>query len=322
MGRIRAFDVAQEGFRLVARRPLAVFVWGLLMTLVQTVVPFGVMGWLLFSQDGLWPLLMSADGGANTEALQAFELKVNLAQIAVLPLVMLVSVVVVGAAFRAILEPEASARFYMRVGKAEGWLLLVSLVASIVIGAPAIIVVLIAVAVTAMVAMASQVAAVVVGLMLGAAAIAAYAWIGARFMMAAPLTFTSRAFRLFESWPLTRGHAWFLVRVWLAMLILMIGSVIAVGIALFIILGVPLIIMAMPLMQSAQDVDPTLWFSQHLGLIVGLAVGFGVAYLAAAAFITGAYTAILVAPIARAFQILTLAPVEPSSEAPAEAVVP
>jgi len=111
------------------------------------------------------------------------------------------------AVVRAVMEPEAGAFAYLRVGRAELWLMLANFILfilySIVSTAMAIPVALVSVfAVT----MAPREVAPFVTLPFQLVTWAVTIWLGLRFCMVAPMIFADRKFRLFESWSFTRGR--------------------------------------------------------------------------------------------------------------------
>jgi hypothetical protein len=144
------------------------------------------------------------------------------------------------AVIRAVLEPEDASFAYLRLGRRELWLMLVTLtqgllvfVAQIVITIPVTLVFL---AISSAWPGGALAARIVGDIVLYAALI----FIFIRLSMAAPMTFSQRQFRLFESWALTRGHAWrlFLVGVLVALMgvgvyVVLAGVGVGVGIALW-----------------------------------------------------------------------------------------
>jgi hypothetical protein len=133
------------------------------------------------------------------------------------------------AVVRSILEPEKSAFAYLRLGAAELWLMLANLalfilnvIASTALTLPLALVMglsaLIWPRLTPFIALPAQVATWIL-----------YIWLWLRFCMVAPMIFTERRFRLFESWAFTRGHVWrlFLVALLMALATLVIYAVVA-----------------------------------------------------------------------------------------------
>jgi hypothetical protein len=106
-----------------------------------------------------------------------------------------------------VMEPEASAFAYLRLGRAELWLMLANfllfILYSIVSTAMAIPIALVSVfAVT----MAPREFAPFITLPFQLVTWTVTIWLGLRFCMVAPMIFADRKFRLFESWSFTRGR--------------------------------------------------------------------------------------------------------------------
>jgi hypothetical protein len=138
-----------------------------------------------------------------------------------------VRVIVVAAVYRAVLEPARPGFAYLRIGRREGWLLLLMLTLAILVACAIIplellmIVPVIALARAAAPALLVGGGGVLVGL-------AVLVWVLARLSMAAPMTFAERRFRLFESWRLTRGHGLALIA--LGLLVFLFAALVEVAI--------------------------------------------------------------------------------------------
>src|SRR5579871_4661093 len=173
---------------LIRRKPLAVLAWGVLPALV--IVPL----FLLFG--GAFIALVA-------QAVKASGDQTALAQ-AVLPLI--------GGVFLAVLHPEQSAFFYLRFGAAELWLMATSFVLGLVFFGVGVVFAIPQAIVGVALFNAPTGEKVAVDLLFTLARLAVTIWIWLRLSLGMPMTFASRQFRLFESWALTRGHAWALFR--------------------------------------------------------------------------------------------------------------
>lgn len=235
----KAFD---GGFTLATKKPLTVLIWGLLR-LALTLLP----ALLILSMAA--PAFMAAarQAGETTDPKAAQELFSSIWAIqAIQPVLYLggiVSVALIGAAaLRALFEPEDDSRFYLRLGARELWFGLVYVVLMILLT-------MLALAAFLLLALVAGVTAAVIATTRGhlafepwmiplilAACVAlgvATLWVWLRLSMALPMTFRDRTFRLFESWSLTRGHAWRLFLLGLLLLLVFLGieiaAVVAVG---------------------------------------------------------------------------------------------
>jgi hypothetical protein len=112
------------------------------------------------------------------------------------------------AVVRAVLEPEAAAFAYLRLGPAELWLMLANFVLFILYTFVSMALAIPVSLVSAIVMMSWRDAAPFVTLPVQLITWGVTVWLGLRFCMVAPMIFSERRFRLFESWSFTRGHVW------------------------------------------------------------------------------------------------------------------
>jgi len=214
-----------SGFTLVGRRPLSVVSWGFFVYLALFVL-FGV-GVAIVGLPALSQLGSLGNAQADPSAASRIVLAMFLALWPAMLLVMIgsifVGVMVQGAVFRSILEPDHKAFFSLRFGPAEVALLLLLL-----LYIPVFIVAWLvsAVVVGGLVFAAHEIHGFLGGFVafIGCVAYAlAFMWIALRFSLAGPMTFAERRVRFFGSWTLTQGQgwrlfglAWLLVLVWIA----------------------------------------------------------------------------------------------------------
>ena len=189
---------------LIVRHPLAVLTWGLVSALV--VVPilllFGgailnVVGQFMRAGDSA-----TAQGYAVLSTVGALLLFMLVASLAGWVL----TAVMTGAVFRAVLHPEQSAFAYLRLGAEEWSLMLVSLVLFLVFIGVGIALAIPTTVITLSAVGAPTPVRVAVTLLVSLARYAVTIWIWVRLCMATPMTFAERGFHLFESWAMTRGH--------------------------------------------------------------------------------------------------------------------
>lgn len=210
-------DALGSGFGLIGRRPFSVLAWGLVYLLLGLVLPFGLMAGVV--GPDLVDFVSSFHPGmvpptVPPAAFAPLQAKIMLVEPVLLLAPAVVQAVLAGAVFRAVLEPRNRGLAYMRLGRREFWLAVVLMVAGIL---------------AMMLMMLFELGGLVCGLILnimfdaqhvdwtirvpvyvGLALVLLAIFLGicVRFSLAAPMSFAESHFRLFESWPLTRGRGW------------------------------------------------------------------------------------------------------------------
>ena len=213
-----------EGFGLIRRKPLTVLAWGAVMILLQlaTFTLFApyyltVYGAFIDSLVHQTPLPITALSSPDIRRTQGLLELFNLVQLFAV-------VVVYCASFRAVLHPERSSFAYLRVGAPEV-LLSILAVAGFVALIIAMVIVLIPVGIILGIVVAATHgggAAILVAvpiLMVVMACVVLF--LAARFALVGPMMVEDGRFHLFESWTLTRGR---------------VGSLMLVGLGLFVFL--------------------------------------------------------------------------------------
>lgn len=190
-------EAAKSGFRIIREHPKAIVVWSLAYFVIVLLPQFGALA--LFA-----PELMAGDEAAT-----------DLGRTVLVQLIQFVTsalwgLALYGAVFRAVLEPENSSRWYIRVGQQEFLLGAVYAVTSVLFGLamvvaaiPILMLVFASGGAVGGAMVASSIAAVLIGLV----GLFALCWAAIRLSLAFPMSFERRSFQLFESWALTRGHA-------------------------------------------------------------------------------------------------------------------
>lgn len=232
---LRVFEAAMAGPRLIARRPLSVFAWGLL-----TVAGLGVIMALVFAVVG--------EPITDPDGVQAGDMVAEIVRQQMLMgpmnLILYALQAVLGAAVvRAVLRPRArETAAFLRVGVAELLLLVAQIAIGIGIGLVAVVLFMVAAAVAFGVGMASQTAGYALGAVLGLAALVAVWWLALRTALIPPMTVATRKLAFVEGWDLARGQVWPLLGValltvlillltYVLMIALMIGLAVAAGVA-------------------------------------------------------------------------------------------
>jgi hypothetical protein len=218
MARISVTGAAFAGLGVIGRHPGAVLTWGVVL-LVLSVLPVlalvAIMGPQMLK---ILPGILASERGAIDQEVMREMMRLQSGML-LLQLVgwlwgTFVKALICSAVFRAVLQPDASRRGFLRLGAQELWLTLLFLVVSVL----AYIVVVIAsigvmlpafiVGLTSGAQGQGAAAGFVTALALGLVVTGVLIWLGLRLSMAAPMTFADSQFRLFESWSFTKGSAW------------------------------------------------------------------------------------------------------------------
>ena len=310
---------------MIRREPLAVLVWGGLV-LVVFFLPLIGLSWGMLSQfSGFLKAATgqsaTASSGADT-AMMAQMMQLQ-SQVIVLDVVgslfgVALHAVISGAVFRIVLEPENKGFFFLRVGPQELWLGLLFLTQAI-LGYIVLFVGILAVGLLAGLgyaigssggSSAGAVASILIGVVGGLGVFGALIWAGLRLSMAAPLSFTDRQFRLFESWDFTRGQSWRL----LGMFALVVLIIIGLELVLYAVLGVGMLAVGSGMvanLQALENQPPETWARLLLPLAATLSV--------VGAFVWAGLVTLIFAPVATAYRDLratasSQVPVEASAE--------
>ncbi len=178
-----AGSIIEGAFRLVREHPAAVAIWGLPAFLVAAVPPLiGSRAPSLFADN---PSLVLLDLGY-----------------------FLVTVMLVTASQRAVLQAEKRGFFYLRVGMDEVRMLGLALILAAIFTTGLAVLGMILSEVMPRAAAAGDGVAALTGFAAGWIIMAASAWLLVRLSLTAPLTLLRRKIIIGESWRLTRGRFW------------------------------------------------------------------------------------------------------------------
>jgi hypothetical protein len=192
----------KSGFGVIRRNPGAVVVWTLVY-LVLACWPYAVIVPLLGLE--FW-----INGGMGEKPRFAALLIIQLVQTLSFLTSTLGLVLLFCAIYRAVLEPNQKRRWFMRLGTQELWVGLVSTVMFVLLVIAACVLAMPLAAVWLAFAIADTAPSPIeIGVLciIGALLFAVLLWVWTRLSLAVPMSFERRAFILFESWSLTRGHA-------------------------------------------------------------------------------------------------------------------
>lgn len=303
MAGFSAGEAIGSGFHLIRARPGALLVWAgvyFVLGLLPQLATFGL----------IWPEIMaiSQAGEAVAPEVSARQLMAMNAKMAIIQPIQLISsfaamAVLYGAVFRAVLQPEDGRFGYVRFGRGELWLGLVLLIATVLLIIFMVLLILpIAIVGGIAAAMGGEglsPAGVLILLAVMAAAGWLVIWLAVRFSLAYPMTFTEQKFLLFEAWPLTKGHAWKIFLVFLAVC----AIVLVVELVLFALIGLGVVAAILAGGQDLRELSqqpPSAW--------MGAALAWGAVGCVALSIFAAAAYAVMIAPLASIYRELTAAP--------------
>lgn len=307
-------EAAKSGLRIIRDHPGAVLMWSLAYFVIALLPQVGMLAII-------WPDLMRAteeaartagpDGPkqADIEAALGMQAQMMLMQAVQMLTTVLWMVLFYGAVYRVVLEPQNKGWWYMRLGEQEFWLGVVSVVGFVIVLMVVLAVMLpVGIFAAAFAAMGGQMTASgwMIAALLAAAVFGVLWWIGIRLSLAYPMSFAERKFRLFESWTLTKGHAWRIFLTMLAVLgVVLLASVamLAVGLLVIVILGVSA--------GASEVLDPggmDAFFENPPAYWPALAVGAVLIWCALASISTAVLYTIALAPFATIYRRLSATP--------------
>lgn len=309
MASFSATGAATAGFGVIGRAPLAVLAWGVVI-LVLLIGPLVGLMWAVVPQFIEIFKSMPAPAATPSEAAdpammaRMMQLQTSMMGFNLISWVggTLVKAVVAGAVFRAVLRPDQKRWAYLRVGKPELWLALVTLVQGVLFMMAYFAVLIVGFILGMIVFLAGSAAGdggkLVAGLLIALlvlVGIGALIWAVLRLSMAGPMSFAESKFLLFESWTFTRGQSGRL----LGMAALLMLILIALELVVYAILGVVAFgswegIKAM--VEAARGQPPQVWL--HLFWKVAAIGSVVLSFVAAFAM------ALIYAPWAKAYQEL------------------
>jgi hypothetical protein len=203
---IAVTQAAFAGFGVLRRKPWAPLVWSIVYVGVTagTIVILGAAFIKAFGK------LATITPGSHVRPEDILGLLAAVAggYFLLVAVLWVIGAIINMAVVRAVLEPESGAFAYMRFGPAELWLMLANFVLFILYTVVSMALAIPVSLVSAIAVLTWRDAGPFIGLPVQLVTWGVTIWLGLRFCMVAPMIFTDRRFRLFESWTLTRGHVW------------------------------------------------------------------------------------------------------------------
>ena len=293
-------EAVGAGFRVIREHPTAVLMWGLAYFVV-TMAPMLAVGATMISDFAQLSEVAPSDA-PSLEAFMTLQAKMMLLQAVQFVSTVAGAVILYGAIFRVVLEPQDKQHWYLRVGRQEMWLAFAYTVA-MTLAIMAMFAAMIPVSIAGMVVgtTGGGAASWAVLVAAGIGVFGVCAWASIRLALAFPMTFAEQKFRMFESWDLTRGHAGRMATTFLIIigLILLIELIVLVLFAVFGLMVLAMVGVTIPWGQGpeAQIAPP------HGGWAPFLFVAIPGAALALSIVSAGLH-AISVAPLAYVYRQL------------------
>ncbi len=221
MERISGRRALAAGFGLITREPAAFLVWCVVcfaLTIAPQILSIG-------------PMLQTFAGLAkgvdpSTEAMMAAQGEISRYQGVVFLCSLLALTLLPAAAFRAVLFPEDKGVMYLKLGAREFWMALIVAVLFVMYFLAILVGMIPMLIITGLLSFAARgggeggaLAAGLVGFVMIVALFCVIAWGALRLSLAPVMAFADKTFRLTESWGLTRGHAWKLFLIALAIFV-------------------------------------------------------------------------------------------------------
>jgi hypothetical protein len=294
---------AGAGFKLIGSKPVSVFIWGLFMVLLVVAPAVALFASVmpqfveLMRDQATHPATPPQPAAAMTIFNQMG------AAYSVLWLGGILSAAIVNAAvYRAVIEPRNRGFAYLRFGMREIWLIVLYIAEFLLAIVMIILAVMAVAAITAATThFAGQSWGVLAGVVSGLLAAFGLIVVALRLSMAAPMTFADGEFRLFQSWRLTRGHAWQIFLVALLLFVILIG----VGIVVNVVERLTLLPMMLTYAADPHAAEhfnatfsrpPEVWLKTAWPYILGACVGLSI-YI-------GVMRTIVAAPWATVYRML------------------
>lgn len=287
MSTFSAVDSALSGFSLVRKSPMLILAWTGLYLVAMVLV-----GALVFLLAGGSILSMAAMGDdPDPAAVMAAMSGIWLVLLLAIPVFMIISAMFTAAVYRAILRPDERKLAYVTLGADEWRMILVGIIYFIIGAIVAAVIVGLFVGVAAVVGEAAR---GLVLFLLGLAALCLWIFLGVRISLAWVQTFAERRLNLFGTWSLTGGRFWPMFGMWLLAFVF----AILVAIGATILSYIPLLAFG-GMAALAQTASPD-FAAMSGGIIVGLIL-YGLIQLVGSII----QSVVLYAPAATAYRQLT-----------------
>ncbi len=290
-------DAAFEGFRITRERPKALLIWTVFSLIISMVTP--VLLILLGLGDNLEALEATANSKSADPAAALENLRNLLPFYALLiPFSLTFQSMIAAAIYRTVLHPEDSRLGYLRLGRDELRLVILSVIYT-GLAVLAVFVVALLGGIASAIASKVGLSAPLIGIGLGFFLLGILVYVAVRMSLAPIITFSEGRLAIFESWALTRGHFWSITLSYLVAFF----SVIAV------ILLATVIFMVLAAIAAGGNFEAVgALFKPDLSSLAAYFTPARVLYSMLGALLTSIYYAVVIAPGALIYHSLNMAP--------------
>jgi hypothetical protein len=225
-------EAALEGFRVVGRRPVSFLIWAV----AWVCLGYGALGLLLWQampqltqlQGVIPPVVM--DPHAAVAAVLGFELALARIVSPWIFWVWLLSIVLLAAIYRAVLEPRKSGFAYLRLGADELRLAGLEVIYAVMTFVYVCVIAAICTAVFIGARQLQQPWQAFLDAVVVLAAVVFSIYLRVRLLFASPMTFARKRLQIFDSWGLTRGRAWSIVGLCLLVFVFILAVAFVLGV--------------------------------------------------------------------------------------------
>jgi hypothetical protein len=234
-------EAVGTGFRVVRRKPLTLFAWfafQLVASLLGIVILLAMTGTAMSDMQAI-----QTSGAVQTNPTAALAVMGRMVGgiLLLIPYYLFVNAVITTAANRAVLEPEAGAFGYLRIGASELRMMVVSLVVALIIFCAYIAAAMVgglALAAVGIAARGSAAAAGVGVVIMVVVVLTTVIYLATRFALAPAQTLDTRSINIFGSWGLTKGHVGKIFVVYLLCGLIVVAIYLVLVLAMLAIVGV------------------------------------------------------------------------------------
>ncbi|MDP1528356.1 MAG: hypothetical protein Q8M05_03150 [Rhodoferax sp.] len=231
MARFSIGTAVGEGFGLIKRRPLSVFVWGLL-TVLPVAAAMAFMMPMMEAFTGSMVEVVADGETASTGVRESMMAHMMQMQAVMAPLNVVrfvLGVVIYAAVVRAVVRPRDSSFFSLRLSMDEVRVFVVSLalVIGVVVGVILLTLLFVALGAALWQFVGPAKGLVVAVLIIGGILVALL--LGGRLGLMVPATVHFRTFAFAEGWKLGKGKSWSLVGLMLVLVLIVIGLEMVIG---------------------------------------------------------------------------------------------